>query len=292
MIKSMTGFGKASLSRGEITLKADLRVLNGKNLDLSLRLPVLFREHEANLRKRLSEKLLRGKAELSIQLELPEEKSSYSLNKPLLAHYHREMAQLAEELGIHPPADPFSVLLRAPDAFVAATEEAVEEETLNALMQVVDEATGQVDAFRLSEGAHMQQDLQDRVVHIRGLLHRILPLEEARISSIREKLHKALAELAPPKLPDPNRFEQELVYYLEKLDISEEKVRLEKHLTHFEESMEEAPPNGKKLAFIAQEMGREINTLGSKANDAAIQRLVVEMKDELEKIKEQLMNIL
>lgn len=138
----------------------------------------------------------------------------------------------------------------------------------------------------------MQQDLLGRVEHIRGLLHRVPPLEEERIRNIREKLHKALAELAPPKLPDPNRFEQELVYYLEKLDISEEKVRLEKHLTHFGETMEEAPPSGKKLAFIAQEMGREINTLGSKANDAAIQRLVVEMKDELEKIKEQLMNVL
>lgn len=287
----MTGFGKASCRLEDRTIVVELRTLNSKTLDISFRLPNAFKACENDLRNLLGQQLVRGKIELSVVLENGSNTTSSTLNKPLLLQYHKELAELAAGLGYGPSPELFTALLRLPEIFSQQGQEPGETE-LGLLMQTVTEALQQTNAFRESEGNHLQADINARISAIRSLLHDIAPLEVSRKEALTDKIIKGLGELKNSIMHDPNRFEQEMIYYLEKLDISEEKVRLEKHLDYFMETLDEPESSGKKLGFIAQEMGREINTIGSKANDATIQKIVVQMKDELEKIKEQLMNIL
>ncbi len=291
MIKSMTGYGKSVCQIEGKQVSVEVRTLNSKTLDINLKLPVFYRELEPILRNLLAQYLVRGKAELSIGIDNNGSTSAYTLNKPLLEKYYTELRQLARDLGSEQSEGLLASLLRLPDVLKQQSQEAGEQE-INDLISAVTEAIGKADAFRQSEGTHLYDDLLARSRAIDELLQQISPLEQARMTSLKSRLLKNLNDLQQAGQPDPNRFEQELIYYLEKLDISEEKVRLRKHLDYFEETLNLDESSGKKLGFITQEIGREINTIGSKANDAAIQKIVVQMKDELEKMKEQLMNIL
>ncbi len=291
MILSMTGFGKAEAQLAEKSLVVELRTLNSKNMDVSLRLPPPYKDKEQELRNMLSQSLVRGKAELIVGFDNTDAQQSLSLNKPLLQQYYSELVQLSDELGAPISADLLPSLLRMPDVMKQPAQE-VDEQEWAVVLGTVKEALEQTRAFRMSEGAHLEADLAGRISEIRKLLSQIPSFEENRMQNLKDKLQKAIGEMRDRLQSDPNRFEQELIFYLEKLDISEEKVRLNKHLDYFEETMDGEQAQGKKLGFISQEIGREVNTIGSKANDADIQKLVVQMKDELEKIKEQLMNIL
>jgi uncharacterized protein (TIGR00255 family) len=291
MIKSMTGFGKASCNYKEKTIVVEIRTLNSKTLDFGIRMPAAYRPYELDIRNMINQGLLRGKVELSIGFENGSQSAPISLNKALLEQYYNELSELSRSLGIPQSPDLLPALLRLPDVMAQPAMEADAGEW-EYVQQTIIDAMALVNAFRESEGQHLHQDMIARIQLIEGLLGAIEPLEQNRLDALKNKLLKGLNELGESVKPDPNRFEQELIFYLEKLDISEEKVRLEKHLSYFMETIMEPESAGKKLGFIAQEIGREINTIGSKANDAAIQKLVVQMKDELEKIKEQLMNIL
>lgn len=291
MIKSMTGYGKSVCQLEGKQISIEVRTLNSKTLDINLKLPAFYKELEPVLRNLLAQYLGRGKAELSIGIEANSSLSAYVLNTPLLEKYYTELRELAKDLGDEKADGLLASLLRLPDVLKQQNQE-VEEQELNELIKTATEAIMQADAFRISEGAHLHEDLLDHSRTIDQLLQQISPLEQERMASLKNRLLKNLNDLQQAGQPDPNRFEQELIYYLEKLDISEEKVRLRKHLDYFEETLNLNESSGKKLGFIAQEIGREINTIGSKANDAAIQKIVVQMKDELEKMKEQLMNIL
>lgn len=291
MIKSMTGYGKSVCQLEGKQISIEVRTLNSKTLDINLKLPAFYKELEPVLRNLLAQYLGRGKAELSIGIEANSSLSAYVLNTPLLEKYYTELRELAKDLGDEKADGLLASLLRLPDVLKQQNQE-VEEQELNELIRTATEAIMQADAFRISEGAHLHKDLLDHSRTIDQLLQQISPLEQERMASLKNRLLKNLNDLQQAGQPDPNRFEQELIYYLEKLDISEEKVRLRKHLDYFEETLNLNESSGKKLGFIAQEIGREINTIGSKANDAAIQKIVVQMKDELEKMKEQLMNIL
>ena len=288
MLKSMTGYGKAVCQVKDKALSIELRSLNSKNLDISLKLPFGYREKENEIRALLSI-MERGKIELSLGYEGGGGSEAAVLNTELLGHYYRQITEAANQNLIPHSQDILSALLKLPDVLRTPSQE-VEASEWEVIFNAIKEALDQADAFRISEGNHLAEDLKNRIESIALLLAQVEPLEAQRNLNLRQRLLKGLNELRESG-PDINRFEQELIYYIEKLDISEEKVRLRKHLEYFSETMQVAA-SGKKLGFIAQEIGREINTLGSKANDAAIQRIVVEMKDELEKIKEQLMNIL
>jgi uncharacterized protein (TIGR00255 family) len=291
MILSMTGFGKAEAQLEGKSLVVELRTLNSKNMDVSLRLPPPYKDKEQELRNMLSQSLVRGKAELILGFDNTDAQQSLSLNKPLLQQYYSELVQLSDELGAPVSADLLPSLLRLPEVMKQPAQE-VDAQEWAVVLGAVKEALEQTRAFRMSEGAHLEADLSDRISEIRKLLSQIPSFEKNRMQNLKDKLQNAIGEMRDRLQSDPNRFEQELIFYLEKLDISEEKVRLKKHLDYFGETMASEQAQGKKLGFISQEMGREINTIGSKANDADIQKLVVQMKDELEKIKEQLMNIL
>lgn len=291
MIKSMTGFGKSICQCNGKSVFVEVRTLNSKTFDVNLKLPGAYKPYEHELRNKLNHYLVRGKVEMIIGFENGNAPTDISLNKPLLEKYFLELSAVAKGLGVAESPDLFPALLRLPEVLSQQTHAANDDEWEQVLTAVRD-AIDQTIAFRVSEGAHLHRDILDRIRSIRKWLISIEPLESLRKEAVKNKILKGLNEIKDNMQPDPNRFEQELIYYLEKLDISEEKVRLEKHLEYFEETLNEEESTGKKLGFIAQEIGREINTIGSKANDAAIQKLVVQMKDELEKVKEQLMNIL
>jgi uncharacterized protein (TIGR00255 family) len=291
MIVSMTGFGKASLTSENKTIKTEIRALNSKNLDLTVKMPPLFRDKENTVRSLLSNRLERGKVELVVTMEYSSGQMAQALNTPLLMHYYKEIKHAAETLNIEISNDFFPDLLRLPDILKSQSDEPDPSEWV-AIEESINEAIEQVEIFRKSEGTHLFKDISAREKIIRELLQNIIPLEKIRIQTIRERILRSLSEIAEDVKVDQNRFEQEVIFYLEKLDITEEKVRLEKHLDYFNETLCCKGSSGKKLGFIAQEIGREINTIGSKANDAAMQQIVVQMKDELEKIKEQLMNVL
>ena len=293
MIKSMTGFGKATAEIPGRKLTIEVKTLNSKQLDLALKIPGCFRQKEWEVRQLLGQRLERGKVDCYIGIETTGESSGFSLNKPLALAYHRELKLLAEELQ-ETSADLFSQVLRMPDVIQAGREE-IGEEDWPPISDAIREAIDRADEFRAGEGKVLGNDMAARVHGILLLLEGIAPLEERRITALRERLLNEFSRLTadlPGRSPDPDRFEQELIFYLEKLDITEEKVRLKKHCDYFLETLEEPVSQGKKLGFIVQEMGREINTIGSKASEAAIQKIVVQMKDELEKIREQLGNIL
>jgi len=291
MIKSMTGFGKTSCQLNEKTINIEVKSLNSKSLDVSLKIPGNYREKEQIIRNLAGQWLGRGKVEVFMRVENLGGSTDVTINKPLFSKYYYELKALAEELQAPIPDDLITAITRFPDVLKQAPQEE-DDQTWHLIEGAITEAMKQADHFRQSEGAHLAEDLHARIEGIRDFLGQIEPLEARRIETLKARLIKGLNDLKEAGQPDPNRFEQELIFYLEKLDITEEKVRLAKHLDYFEDTMRAEETPGKKLGFISQEIGREINTIGSKANDADIQKLVVHMKDELEKVKEQLLNIL
>ena len=291
MIKSMTGYGRSSCRLNGMTAHVEVRTLNRTTLDLSLKTPTLFREREQELRALASRSLSRGKAELLITVDSLGETFAYVLNRPLMEAYYRQLTAIADELKAPHPPDLLTSILRLPEVLQQKADN-LDEALWEVVHRAVNEALDQANDYRSTEGSRLQEELSERIEAIADLLEAIAPIEQGRLESIRQRLLRAMEEFRGSLSADPNRFEQELIFYLEKLDITEEKVRLRQHLHYFEETMKAPVSSGKKLGFIAQEIGREINTIGSKAGDAAMQRLVVQMKDELEKVKEQLMNIL
>ena len=287
----MTGFGRASADLPEKSITVEIKSLNSKQFDAYLRMPPLYREKEAELRLMLSSGLERGKIELNINVDSNGDITSYSFNRILARQYFEEIKSLSQELGISPGEDLVSVLVRMPDVLKAEQAELTEEEWAQ-VSTTVAQAIEKLNSFRIAEGKVLGKDLSERVHKIQKLLDGVAQFEDNRIKILRERIFRQIEEAVPQGSIDMNRFEQEIIYYLEKLDITEEKIRLDKHCKYFLDTLGEEDNNGKKLGFISQEMGREINTLGSKANDADMQKIVVLMKDELEKIKEQLFNIL
>ena len=291
MIYSMTGYGKATGLIGTRRYTIEVRSLNGKQLDLSVRIPSAFRAKEMELRKIVGESVGRGKCDVSLQFAV-EGVERRELNVPLIGTYIKDLGGIAEANGMH--AQDESILgmaLRLPDVVQQPREE-VDESEWESIVSLTHEALDHFQDFRKNEGKALGEDFELRVSNIRKLESAILPLLESRIERIRERIQSNFEEIQDRGRLDENRFEQEVLFYIEKLDVSEELVRLKAHCDHFLEVMGQPEGQGKKLGFIAQEMGREINTLGSKANDAEMQRVVVQMKDELEKIKEQVLNAL
>ncbi len=294
MIKSMTGFGKGEASFGTKKITVELRSLNSKQLDLNIKLPALYRQSETELRNLVSQRLQRGKVDVFVTVESQQTETSAHINKEVLAAYAAELREAARyaklnDAGVGYDSAALQVLMRLPDVVSVEAERVTEEESA-ALLAAATDAVERLDAFRMQEGAVLIADLLRRVDLIETFREEVVPFEKARTETIRARILDNLSKLGVEV--DRNRLEQEMIYYLEKLDITEEKVRLANHCRYFREvaAGEEAP--GRKLGFIAQEMGREINTMGSKANESNIQILVVRMKDELEKIKEQVLNIL
>lgn len=290
MLKSMTGFGKCVANLEGKTLSLEIKSLNSKQLDLNMKLPVHFREKEAEIRGIISRRLERGKVELSGNMDYTGTDLPQAINKPLVTAYYREMEDVARELNV-PETDLFSIVMKMPEVFKSSKDLITEDEWV-VIQECLELAINNLNDFRLQEGKLLENDFRLRIQNIATLLDQIGVFEVSRNTQFREKLRTSVVEFAANNTLDSNRFEQEIIYYLEKLDITEEKVRLVKHLDYFIHTLEEKEANGRKLSFITQELGREINTIGSKANDANIQKIVVQMKDELEKIKEQLANIL
>ena len=287
MILSMTGYGKATETFNDKNIIVELRALNSKNLDLKTRMPSNYRELEMPIRKILSQLLKRGKVDLNIQIEDLEDRPKNKINVPVLKQYLADLNQ------VHPDADQsvlIAAALRLPDVLKPEEDELSDAEQ-QAVMKALNEAAGLLTRYRKDEGQALENDLKLRLKNISKALKDIEQLDTDRLDKIKQRLKDALNNLQQEV--DQNRFEQELIYYLEKLDINEEKVRLKNHLQYFEKELQKPDEiKGKKLGFISQEIGREINTIGSKANDSQIQRKVVQMKDELEKIKEQVLNVL
>ena len=295
MIISMTGYGKAVTELSGRKLTIEIKSLNSKGFDLSVKLPGTFREKEIEVRNLLMQRLERGKIELFTGIEKSENAGSFSINKPVAIQYYKELKELLSELEAADEPGLLTAVLRIPDVLQGEKPESSEDDW-SILLRGIENALSLVEGFRIGEGKALEADITSRVHIILDLLKSIEPYEKNRMEDIRERIRKGFQNFIsgnlPASPPDDNRFEQELIYYIERLDITEEKVRLQKHCEYFIQTMNEKNSQGKKLGFIAQEMGREINTIGSKANDAEIQKIVVQMKDELEKIKEQLLNIL
>lgn len=291
MIKSMTGFGKAACVYKNKKLMIEIKSLNSKFLDINARIPNGYRDKELDLRGLISSRLQRGKVDFTITLEESGEFSNYSINKGLAMKYYRELKEVAEEMKTAEFADFLPLIIRLPDIMVSSKVE-IDEAEWKTLVDAVGAALDKIDEFRAEEGTSLKKDLEYRTSKILKLLDEVTPFEKERIENLKARIKKDLYELADQEDVDKNRFEQELIYYLDRMDITEERVRLKKHCKYFLETMEDDESQGKKLGFISQEMGREINTLGSKASHAGIQKIVVQMKDELEKVKEQLFNIL
>ena len=293
MILSMTGFGKAVKVYNNKKITAEVKSLNSKQLDFGVRTPQSHREIEMELRNIVSKALLRGKIDLFVYCEPIEGTTSGTINIPMLKQYKSQIEEMATQLNLPQPVDWYSTLLRMPDALKTeskATE--AEEEELAVVREVVTQATEQLIAFRRQEGARLAAFFEEKIGAIQALLNEVPRYEEPRIQKIKQRILDALAKIKEVDY-DKNRFEQELIYYIEKLDITEEKIRLQNHLNYFLDTMHgDEPGQGKKLGFISQEIGREVNTMGSKANQADLQNLVVRMKDHLEQIKEQVLNVL
>jgi uncharacterized protein (TIGR00255 family) len=288
MVLSMTGFGKSNGVFESKKVSVEIRSLNSKGLDLSLKIASPYRDLETDIRKMLSENLDRGKVDIGIFIESTNESLNNIINNEVATKYYSAIKKLNESWG-EAPQDYLSIVLRMPEVLNTQTAELTEEEK-KWILNLVNETCGKLNDFRAQEGAALKKEFELRIGEIRSLLSQIEAFEDIRILQIKERILKGLKELEHPGL-DQNRLEQEMIFYLEKLDVSEEKMRLTNHLNYFIETMS-SPLSGKKLGFIAQELGREINTLGSKSNHGEMQRLVVEMKDNLEKIKEQVLNTL
>ncbi|MDR1119671.1 MAG: YicC family protein [Dysgonamonadaceae bacterium] len=290
MIQSMTGFGKSTGELNEKRITVEIKSLNSKQLDLNTRIPGSYREKEMEIRSELLQKLERGKIELSIFLESVGGKSFSQINQPVFEAYYRQIKEIATNLQIDLPSDWFTVLLRLPETMKTDLTELDEKEWV-LVQQIFRNAVDQLIAFRKQEGSMLEEIFLQKINNITALLSEINKYEEGRIEKIKEKILDALQKNEISTF-DNNRFEQELIFYIEKLDINEEKARLKNHLDYFIDTLKQGNGQGKKLGFIAQEIGREINTLGSKSNHAEMQQIVVRMKDELEQIKEQVFNVL
>ena len=291
MIKSMTGYGKTVLETPQKKVTVEVKSLNSKQADLSTKIPWLYKEKEIEIRNLITKKLERGKIDFYISFDIMDEELMPVINKNSVKNYYRQLKEVSAEIGINPDNEALAIIMRLPEALKSEKPELTEDEWKN-IIKLIGEALDLLDQYRIDEGKALEADLSGSVKKILGFLDNISPFESDRINKIREKLTATLKETIGSENVDMNRFEQELIFYLEKLDINEEKVRLRKHCEYFMETMAVNGSNGKMLSFIAQEMGREINTIGSKANDAAMQKLVVKMKDELERIKEQVLNVL
>ncbi|MES2853047.1 MAG: YicC/YloC family endoribonuclease [Bacteroidota bacterium] len=286
MIQSMTGFGKATLQLPTKKITVEVKSLNSKGLDLNVRMPSLYREMELGLRNQIALKLERGKVDFSIFIESTAEQTSTKVNVPIVKAYMNQLKEICNE-GYE--TELMKMAIRMPDALKIEREE-IDENDWVQIQTIIEEALQNILNFRRDEGASLEKEFQLRIGNIRQYMTEALALDPERVQAIKDRLQTAISELKVNV--DENRFEQELIYYLEKLDITEEKVRLTNHLDYFLETINGTEANGRKLGFITQEMGREINTMGSKSNHAQMQKLVVQMKDELEKIKEQVLNVL
>jgi len=291
MIQSMTGYGKASAEFQGKKINAEVKSLNSKALDLSTRLAPIYREKEMEVRALIAQALERGKVEFNLWIEQTETQNAASINGELVANYHQQITAIAGKYNIAAPEDIWTVLLRMPDVLSKTEVQELTDEEWAVAKSVVEKAIQQLVDFRKQEGQALQKKFQEKLDNISALLASIEPFETSRTVKIRQKLVDALQAI-PEVEYDRNRLEQEMIYYIEKLDINEEKQRLTNHLHYFRQTMEEGHGQGKKLGFIAQEMGREINTTGSKSNQAEMQNIVVKMKDELEQIKEQVLNVM
>ena len=292
MIQSMTGYGKAEALFQDKKIHAEIKSLNSKQLDLAIRLPQAYREIELDLRNQVAHSLERGKVDLYIYTEAIDNASAVNLNLPLLKEYKAQIERMSEELNIPLPVDWYATLLRMPDAIktdINGTD--VDESELKAVIEAVEKAMEALIEFRTQEGARLQAFFTDKIANIQALLGEVDGYEAERVAKIKGRIQESLNKLESVDY-DQNRFEQEMIFYIEKLDITEEKIRLQNHLNYFLSTMEAGHGQGKKLGFISQEMGREINTLGSKSNHAELQKVVVRMKDELEQIKEQVLNVM
>lgn len=288
----MTGYGKAVVTYKEKKINVEIKSLNSKALDLSTRIAPLYREKEMEIRRTIAKTVIRGKVDFAIWIEKDTAVDATPINAALVEDYYRQIKNIAAKTGIPEPTDWFSTLLRLPDVTTKTDVEELDDEEWEAAKTAINEAIQHLIEFRTQEGAALEKKFNEKVDNIERLLHSIEPYEKERVPKIREQIVKGLEQI-PGVEYDKNRLEQELIYYIEKLDISEEKQRLTNHLKYFRETMKETGHGiGKKLGFIAQEMGREINTTGSKSNNAEMQNIVVKMKDELEQIKEQVLNAL
>lgn len=291
MIKSMTGYGKAVAETPQKKITIEIKSLNSKQFDLNTKIPWLYKEKEPEIRNLISQALDRGKIDLVVFFDILEDEGMPLLNKPAIKNYYYQLKELSSELNINIDGQILPIIMRLPDALKTEKPELPESEW-ELLKLKINDSLVVLDLFRTEEGKSIETDLKKRITCILESLSAVETFEPGRIEKVREKLLSILSENTGTENLDKNRFEQELIFFLEKFDINEEKVRLKKHCEYFLETIDSNPPNGKILSFIAQEIGREINTIGSKANDASIQKLVVTMKDELEKIKEQTNNIL
>ena len=288
----MTGYGKAVVAYKEKKINVEVKSLNSKSLDLSARIAPLYREKEMEIRRLLAQKLERGKVDFSLWVEKESTVDATPINAALVENYYKQIKAISASTGIPEPEDWFTTLLRLPDVTTKTEVEVLDEEEWEAAQKAINEAIDKLTDFRKQEGAALQKKFTEKIDNIANLLKSIEPFEKSRVPKIREKIIDGLKQI-PEVDYDKNRLEQELIYYIEKLDINEEKQRLTNHLKYFHETMKESGHGvGKKLGFIAQEMGREINTTGSKSNQAEMQNIVVKMKDELEQIKEQVLNAL
>ncbi len=291
MIKSMTGYGKATVETAQKKITFEIKSLNSRQLDISTKLPYIYREKEPEIRNMISRMLGRGKIDLAIYFDMISEEGISVINKAAVRNYYNQIREIAGELNVSYEEHFFNAVIKLPEVLKNEKSELSQEEW-DLAREKIAESISSLDSYRIEEGAAMEADLRKSIEKILTLLREAEEFEPGRIIKVREKLASILNENPGSENIDRNRFEQELIFYLEKYDLNEEKVRLRKHCDYFAETIGTESPNGKILNFIAQEMGREINTLGSKANDASIQKLVVMMKDELEKIKELTLNIL
>jgi len=281
----MTGYGKSVLQLPNKTISIELKSLNSKSLDLNMRIPSMYKAKELELRKLIASKLHRGKVDFSLFFEITGEETFTNVNPTVVRKYMKQLEGLASGDAM----ELLKMAVKMPDA-ISTERDDIDENEWASILNEIHTALEKIELYRLEEGKVLEADFSNRIAIISNLLEQVLEIDPERISNVRDRLHKGVAELKEKY--DENRFEQELVYYIEKFDITEEKVRLQNHLEYFIKTLNSADSNGKKLGFISQEIGREINTIGSKANFAPMQKLVVQMKDELEKIKEQLLNVL
>ena len=286
MIQSMTGFGKASLQLPTKKITVEIKSLNSKGLDVNTRMPSMYREMELGLRNLLSQRLERGKVDFSLFIEITGEETASKINGPIVKGY---IAQMREIIPDADPTELMKMAVRMPDALKTERDD-IDEAEWQHIQSVIDEALQNIINFRTDEGLALEKEFTQRIANIRALMHEAVSFDSERIDTVKTRLRTALDELEAAV--DENRFEQELIFYIEKYDVTEERVRLDNHLNYFLETLAGSEANGRKLGFITQEMGREINTMGSKSNHAEMQKCVVMMKDELEKIKEQVLNVL
>jgi len=291
MIRSMTGYGKAMLETPHRKITVEIKSLNSKQADINTKMPWIYKEKELEIRNMVIRRLERGKIDLMISFDAMNDEPSPVINSNIVKNYYSQLRAISNDLGIQSDSELLSIVMRLPETLRTERAELTEEEWSRAV-NLIDDALSMTDLYRLEEGRAMEADLSKSVASINRYLENLSTVEGDRMTRMREKLTLSLKETVGTENIDKNRFEQELIFYLEKMDINEEKVRLKKHCDYFIETMNGNGQNGKMLNFISQEMGREINTIGSKANDASMQKLVVMMKDELERIKELTLNVL